>query len=128
MKTITLIIIMLLSPTLKAKEVNLTELENVSQNLQFLIAPTNVDEYGKLEKLCKCTAKIAQEKWMPAKYSEFSNALSGYAKLVNSAMENMEEMLKNGPPRPSGTVISGMRGLVEIIESCEEKYGIRVEF
>ncbi|TMN85267.1 hypothetical protein CWB72_20365 [Pseudoalteromonas phenolica] len=128
MKTITLIIIMLLSLILKAKEVNLSELESVSQNLQFLIAPTNEDEYEKLEKLCKCTAKIAQEKWEPAKYSEFSNALNEYAKLANSVMENMEEMLKNGPPRPSETVISGMQDMVEIIESCEEKYGIRVEF
>ncbi|WP_125253975.1 hypothetical protein [Pseudoalteromonas sp. J010] len=106
----------------------MSELESVSQNLQFLIAPTSEGEFEKLEKLCRCTAKIAQEKWEPAKYSEFSNALSEHAELANSVMENMEEMLENGPPRPSETVISGMQDMVEIIESCEERYGIRVEF
>ena len=102
----------------------------LSEQLQFLIMPTNEDEayLNKYIELCDCVIDQASKLLPQEQFNQFASSLSEFADKSNEALNNIEIMLKSGPPQPSKELVSHLEKLQNTVESCEQKLGIRVEF
>jgi hypothetical protein len=123
-----LILFFMISPFVQGNE--MTQIEKISHNLQFLIVPTGEDDayFDKFEKLCSCVGGKVSKQLSNEQLNDFSKQLGEFAEQSESAANNMELLLKNGPPKPSEKLISYLQLIQEPIEACEKQYKIRVEF
>jgi hypothetical protein len=127
MKYFVVLVCFLIANLSIAKEQNMASIDKVSKNIQLFIAPSNEDQLETFEKVCNCIAVKASSSWGDKKFSVFSDSLADYAHLSTKAMSDMESMLKNGSPRPSPNLLSGLTELSVFVAECEKKYGISVE-
>ena len=123
-----LLVLFAFSPFVQSKAVNLTN--ELSQNLQYLIMPTADDDeyFQKFDKLCECASDEVVKKFSDEQLKDFGNQLSSFAKQTESVTQNIELLLKNGPPKPSNELMSYLQLIREPVEACEKKYNIKVEF
>lgn len=113
-----------------ARSDNMVTAESIAENLPVVIYADiyDAESESKYLKFIECVANGAVDKLSPQELSSFNKELQAFSEKVDQAMGNMELILQSGPPRPSTELIGFIKTLQPIIEGCEKKLGIRVEF
>ncbi|AOT07715.1 hypothetical protein S4054249_07590 [Pseudoalteromonas luteoviolacea] len=105
-------------------------IEKVVNNLPMIIHADIYDEESEINygNFINCIARKAAVKFSNQDYKVFGEELNNFSTKAEKAMSDVEEMLKNGPPRPSRKLIAYIEALQPTIEECEEAHNIRAEF
>ena len=123
-----LLILSIVSPFVQSKAITLVN--EISQNLQYLIMPTADDDeyFQKFDKLCKCVSEEIEKQFSIDQLKGFNNQLNLFVEQTESVAKDTAFLLKNSPPEPSSELMSYLQLIQEPIEACEKQFDIRVEF
>ncbi|MBY7832887.1 hypothetical protein KW463_08550 [Vibrio fluvialis] len=123
-----LLILSIFSPFVQSNAMTLVN--EMSQNLQYVIMPTADDDeyFQKFDKLCKCVSEEVEKQLSNDQLRDFNTQLNLFAEQTESAAKDMALLLKNGPPKPSSELMSYLQLIEEPIVACEKRFNIRVEF
>ena len=103
---------------------------NLKNSFNFFLAPSSESTFysEKYKQLLSCVANNVQKNLSGEQFEEFRQLLDGYANESEKAIADMEELLKNGPPRPNEQLMFYLGSIQETVKSCEDSLGISVEF
>ncbi|WP_155731006.1 hypothetical protein [Pseudoalteromonas luteoviolacea] len=123
-------LIVFLITAMQLKGANMGSIEKVVNDLPMIIHADIYDEDSEINygNFISCIANKAAIKLSRQDFEEFAEELNNFSTKAEKAMSDVEEMLKNGPPQPSGKLVAYIEALQPVIEECEEAHNIRAEF
>lgn len=110
------------------KEPNISPLDKLSENLQFIVSPTDEDNLDSYLNACACISNKIQSSWTANQVESFSKELDEFANKIGAAFSQSDVELFNEPPRPSETLLEHLQHLTVFVSECEEEHNVTLEF
>jgi|GEM_PF-7122031 len=104
----------------------MSPLDKLSENLQFIISPTDEDDFEGYLKACNCISNKVQSSWTESQAESFANELDSFAQEIDAALSQTD--LLSEPPRPSQVLSEYLENLQVFVSECEGENNVTLEF